>query len=70
MRDTNAPVEVITDYANTRRVVDMTENDTDAVRRGMELIEQGRAILERVEREFQWRLEARRAACSLEEVCQ
>jgi hypothetical protein len=69
IRESCAPVKVITDHAATRRVVDLTETDADKVRRGMELIEQGREILASVEREFEWRLDARRAACSLEEVC-
>lgn len=68
MRESCAPVAVIDDYKETRRVVDMTSDDADRVRRGMELIEQGREILASVEREFEWRLDARRCACTLEEM--
>lgn len=69
MREQCAPVSIIDDFKATRRVVDLTESDVDKVRRGMELIEQGREILASVERTMEWRLDARRAACSLEEVC-
>lgn len=68
MRESCAPVEVIEDHRATRRVVDLTDDDASRVRRGMELIEQGREILASVERELEWRLDARRAACSLWEV--
>lgn len=68
MREQCAPVEVIDDHRQTRRVVDLTESDVDRVRRGMELIEQGREILASVERTMEWRLDARKAACTLEEM--
>jgi hypothetical protein len=67
VRESCAPVEIIHDSA-TRRVIDLTADDSDRVRRGMELIEQGREILASVEREMQWRLEARLAAYSLDEM--
>jgi hypothetical protein len=67
VRESCAPVEISHDSA-TRRVIDLTADDSDRVRRGMELIEQGREILASVEREMQWRLEARLAAYSLDEM--
>jgi hypothetical protein len=69
VREACAPLEIIEDFRATRRVVDLTADDSDRVRRGMELIEQGREILASVEREMEWRLEARAAAYTLEEVC-
>lgn len=51
-RESCAPVEVIDDHRATRRVVDLTDDDASRVRRGMELIEQGREILASVEREL------------------
>lgn len=68
IRESCAPVAVIDDFKATRRVVDLTESDADRVRRGMELIEQGREILASVERTMEWRLDARRCACTLEEM--
>lgn len=67
-RESCAPVAVIDDHRATRRVVDLANDDANRVRRGMELIEQGREILAAVEREMEWRLDARRAVCSLWEV--
>jgi hypothetical protein len=49
--------------------VDLTDDDASRVIRGMELIEKGREILASVERELEWRLDARKAACSIEEMC-
>lgn len=65
----NAPVAVIDDHRATRRVVDLTTSDEETLLRAFELIDQGRELLAKVEREMQWRLEARKAACTLEEVC-
>jgi len=68
-REQNAPVEAIEDHRATRRVVvDLTETDAERLLRGMELIDRGRDALEPIEREMEWRLEARRAACSLDEI--
>ena len=68
-REQNAPVEAIEDHRATRRVVvDLTETDAEKLLRGLEHIDRGRDVLESLEREMQWRLDARRAACSLDEI--
>jgi len=68
-REHNAPVEAIEDHRATRRiVVDLTETDAEKLLRGLEHIDRGRDVLESLEREMQWRLDARRAACSLDEI--
>lgn len=68
-REANAPVAVISDFAPTRRVVDLTETDEERLLRGLELLDQARELLAPLDRQADWRLDARRAACALEEVC-
>jgi hypothetical protein len=70
-REQNAPVQAIEDHRATKRiVVDLTETDVERLVRGLELIDRGRGrdVLEPIEREMQWRLDARRAAFSLDEI--
>lgn len=65
----NAPIAVIEDHRATRRVVDMTETDQERLERGLEKMHEAYEILAPLNRQADWRLEARRAACALEEVC-
>lgn len=61
-------MEVIHDTA-TRRVVDETVADEKRMALAAWHMEQVRELLAPLNREAQWRLEARRAACTLEEIC-
>jgi hypothetical protein len=68
MREQCAPVEIIHDSA-TRRIVDLTATSVEKLQRGLQMLYEAREVLAEVEREMEWRLEARKAACTLEEVC-
>lgn len=65
----NAPVAVIDDRA-TRRVIDLTDTDEERMAKAAWHLEMASELMAPLNREAPWRLEARRAACSLEEVCQ
>lgn len=71
-REDCAPVEIMSDHRQTvgcRTVVDLTETDQERLLRGLELLDRARELLGPLDREADWRLEARRAACSIwEEV--
>lgn len=68
-REACAPVEIIDDHRATRRcVIDETESDEETLLRAFELIDRGREMLAQIERQMEWRLEARRCAYSIDEV--
>jgi len=69
MRQANAPVEVITDHMATRRVVDMIESDAERLERGLRMLDEAYEVLAPLNRQMEWHLEARKAACSIDEVC-
>lgn len=64
-REECTPVEAIEDHRATRRVVDLTETDAERLLRGLELLDLAREVLGSVDRDMEWRLDARRAACSV-----
>jgi hypothetical protein len=66
--ETNAPVAVIDDRA-TRRVIDLTDGDEERMAKAAWHLEQARELLAPLNREAEWRLDARKAACSIEEMC-
>jgi hypothetical protein len=68
MREACSPIEIIDDHRATRRVVDLTDSDEERMAKAAWHLEQIAELLAPLNREAQWRLEARRAACSLEEV--
>jgi hypothetical protein len=67
MREQCAPMEVIHDTA-TRRVVDEQPADEKRMALAAWHLEQARELLAPLNREAQWRLEARMAAYSIDEV--
>jgi hypothetical protein len=68
MIEPNAPVTEMEEFRNTRRVVDLTESDEERLVRGLQLLHEAYEVLAPLNRMADWRLDARKAACSLEEV--
>lgn len=68
-REANAPVVEMEDFRNTRQVIDLTLSDEQRLFRGLQLLDEAYEMLAPLNRQMDWRLEARRAACSVwEEV--
>jgi flavin reductase (DIM6/NTAB) family NADH-FMN oxidoreductase RutF len=68
VREACAPVEIIHDSA-TRRIVDLTATDEERMAKAAWHLAQAEELMAPLNRECQWRLDARKAACTLEEVC-
>jgi flavin reductase (DIM6/NTAB) family NADH-FMN oxidoreductase RutF len=67
VRESCAPVEIIHDSA-TRRIVDLTASDEERMAKAAWHLAQAEELMAPLNREAAWRLEARRAACTLWEV--
>lgn len=69
MREACAPLEIIEDFRATRRVVDLTDSDEERMAKAAWHLAQAEELMAPLNREAEWRLDARKAACTLEEVC-
>lgn len=69
VREPCAPVEIISDHRQTvRMVVDMTLSDEETMTKAAWHMQQAADLLAPLNREAEWRLDARRAACSIDDI--